>query len=267
MAWTKLAKSILFGAGRASPPGMMCLWLRLTMASAPRPRSVRRNTDGARRLSPTGSHRRMRASALAWPDLPRRRSQRRPRAGRPMERALSGRRIERPRTSRRMSCSRARDAGGLRCCGVCSTRRWRSSTAPRPEPTRSRSRRPMRRLPRPRGTLLRRLSVRTARAGFCRAHGHAHGARRSVAYGRLSAGRSVSVSSQTDRRPAGPRRCGSVVVLGSHSERRVASELLSALARSSSASTSSRRTRNARPTRTAGSVPWSIQLRIVCAVT
>ena len=60
---------------------------------------------------------------------------------------------------------------------------------------------------------------------------------------------------------------GRLLVFGAQMSRRVASELLSALARSSSASTSSLRMRYARPMRTAGSTPWSIQLRIVCAVT
>ena len=218
---------------------------------------------GAKRLSLIVSLRLTLGSAAGCRRSPRPRRRRRRRVARLMRSGLSGRRTGLRRTSRRMSCSRARGVVVLASCGGCLTRRWRSSTARRPGPTWSRWRRPTARLPRRPGSLLRRLSVRIARAVCCRGRA----ARRSVAYGRLTAGRSPTSLSQTDRCPAGPRRCGSVVVAGSHSERRVASELLSALARSSSASTSSLRTRNARPTRTAGSVPWSIQLRIVCAVT
>jgi len=50
---------------------------------------------------------------------------------------------------------------------------------------------------------------------------------------------------------------GRLVVVGVQTSRRVAREPLSALARWRSASTSSPRTRNARPTRTAGRTPWS----------
>ena len=78
-----------------------------------------------------------------------------------------------------------------------------------------------------------------------------------------------SVSAPTHTDPGA--RCslfrGRVVVVGVHTSRRVASEPLSAVDRSRSASTSSLRTRKARPMRTAGSTPASIQLRIVCAVT
>jgi hypothetical protein len=84
---------------------------------------------------------------------------------------------------------------------------------------------------------------------------------------RRFAGSSVSSSSHTD---PGVRRSslrGRVVSVGVQTLRLVARELLAALARSRSASTSSRRTRKARPTRSAGSTPRSIQLRIVCAVT
>jgi len=106
----------------------------------------------------------------------------------------------------------------------------------------------------PRGTQLhqtvRRLPVYTRRA----------------AQRRLT-GSSVSPPSHTDASVG--RSCfrGRLVVVGVQTSRRVASELLSARARSRSASTSSLRTRKARPTRTAGSAPPSIQLRIVCAVT
>jgi len=84
---------------------------------------------------------------------------------------------------------------------------------------------------------------------------------------RCFAGSSASTPSHTDPSACSAPRRGSVVVVGVHTSRRVASEPLSALARSSSELTSSRRTRKARPTRTAGRAPLSIQLRIVCAVT
>jgi hypothetical protein len=62
-------------------------------------------------------------------------------------------------------------------------------------------------------------------------------------------------------------RIGMRVAFALQTSRWLACESLSALARSKSASTSERRKRNWRPTRIAGSVPESIQLRIVCEVT
>ena len=143
-----------------------------------------------------------------------------------------------------------------------STLRSRSSIAPRPAATWSRSRARTTSWPLQRPTWRRRSRMRIARRGCWRGGG----ARRSAELRRFDR-RQGTVGFVPDRwrRPACRR--GSVVVVGSQRSRRVASELLSALARSSRASTSSGRMRNARPTRTAGSVPWSTQLRIVCAVT
>ena len=176
-------------------------------------------------------------------------------------RGSSGRRIERPRTSRRTSCSPGPGRRGPEGCGV-----FRRGGG---ELNRAAT-----------GTDL--VEVATAYEALAAAAGElasaveaedrasgllpgGHDARRSVAYERLIAGGSGPVSSQTDRGAPGPRRCGSVVVAGSHSERRGASEYC----RRSPAQAAPRRprcARNARPTRTAGSVPWSIQSRIVCAV-